>query len=426
MLVTQAPGERRRVDEAVLGRVAGGHGRRQHVPPSERVHRQARGQRRVDAAGEAEDGVGEPALARVVAQAEHERAVRRLLVGPARVAQDRRSLRPGRVAGQRHVVEEEVLVEVASAQDLLAVRRDADRVAVEDQFVVAPHLIEIEEVAAVLDGFLPDQVPPHGRLLQRERTGRHVDEEVRVLVRELAHRIPVIQAPRPERLVVPDVLADRDAQAHALELERRHGAGRLEVAVLVEDVVGGQQRLLPAPRHAPLAAERDRVHQRLARGRGVPVDETDQDAERRGRERRHAIELLEVQVDEAVVIQQIARRIAGRRHLGEHDEVGAPGVGARDGRANGGEILIERSDGEIELGESQSHDRSATISLPAASPSGPVPGERGRRETGGSPRSRHAMSPGARVAGRSSARGGGVRLASFGDVDASERLSCAP
>ena len=53
----------------------------------ERRGRQARGDRRVDAARQSEDDAREAALARVVAQPEHERAVRRLLVGLTDVAQ---------------------------------------------------------------------------------------------------------------------------------------------------------------------------------------------------------------------------------------------------------------------------------------------------------------------------------------------------
>ena len=41
----------------------------------------------------------------------------------------------------------------------------------------------------------------------------------------------------------PDILANRDADFFRAEEQRRGGAAGLEVAVLVEDIVGGQQRL---------------------------------------------------------------------------------------------------------------------------------------------------------------------------------------
>ena len=56
-------------------------------------------------------------------------------------------------------------------------------------------------------------------------------------------RVGAVEPVRPEVGVVPDVLADRDAQAPAAKVDRRDLGRRLEVAPFVEDVVGGQQRL---------------------------------------------------------------------------------------------------------------------------------------------------------------------------------------
>ena len=48
----------------------------------------------------------------------------------------------------------------------------------------------------------------------------------------------------PEIAVVPDVFANADAQPPAAQIQNLRARGRLEVAVLVENVVGGQQRLM--------------------------------------------------------------------------------------------------------------------------------------------------------------------------------------
>ena len=56
----------------------------------------------------------------------------------------------------------------------------------------------------------------------------------------------MIAAALPEVAVVPDVLADADAEPAAAELEHLRAVERLEVAVLVEHVVGRQQRLAEA------------------------------------------------------------------------------------------------------------------------------------------------------------------------------------
>ena len=64
--------------------------------------------------------------------------------------------------------------------------------------------------------------------------------------RQLLDRIVVIAAALPEVAIVPDVLADADAEPPAAELEDLRAVKRLEVAVLVEDVVGRQERLAEA------------------------------------------------------------------------------------------------------------------------------------------------------------------------------------
>ena len=65
----------------------------------------------------------------------------------------------------------------------------------------------------------------------------------------------------------------------------------------------------------PSMAERGRVEERLAGAGGVGRDAADDDAEALVGERRDAIEQVEICADEALVIQQVARRIAGRRQL---------------------------------------------------------------------------------------------------------------
>ena len=55
----------------------------------------------------------------------------------------------------------------AAAQNGRAVGRDANRVAVEHQLVVAADLVDVDEVAAVLDRFLRDEPPPDVGHVQR-------------------------------------------------------------------------------------------------------------------------------------------------------------------------------------------------------------------------------------------------------------------
>ena len=71
----------------------------------------------------------------------------------------------------------------------------------------------------------------------------------------------VIAPPLPEIAVVPDVFADADAQAPAVQFQNLRPAGRLEVAVFVEDVVGRQQRLVKGRPHRAVAQQHRAVEQ---------------------------------------------------------------------------------------------------------------------------------------------------------------------
>ena len=75
---------------------------------------------------------------------------------------------------------------------------------------------------------------------------------------QLFDRIVVIAPPLPEVAIVPDVLADADAEPPPAEIQHLRTVKRLEVAVLVEHVVGRQQRLAEAVLDAPAAQERRR------------------------------------------------------------------------------------------------------------------------------------------------------------------------
>src|SRR5262249_1925287 len=154
--------------------------------------------------------------------------------------------------------------------------------------------------------FLPDHLPPKRRLSETERTGGDVDEHVGALIGELAHGIAVIQPLRPEVAVVPDVFANRYAKPASGELERRDGRRGLEVAVLVEDVIRRQKRLVTPAGDPARVTECDGIEQPFADVRRVPIDEPDENAQPSRGERGDAIHELQIEVDEARVVQKIA------------------------------------------------------------------------------------------------------------------------
>ena len=141
---------------------------------------------------------------------------------------------------------------------------------------------------------------------------------------QLLDRIVVVAAPLPEVAVVPDVLADADAEPPAADVEDLRAVERLEVAVLVEDVVGGQQRLAEALLDACRRAGAPRVLKSgrpssdgFGSGRPTSVGGSPSSS------RASACELVPARVDEAVAEQQIARQVADERELRRDREVGA-------------------------------------------------------------------------------------------------------
>ena len=79
----------------------------------------------------------------------------------------------------------------------------------------------------------------------------------------------VIAAAAPEIAVVPDVFADADAQAPAVQLEDLGAGGGLEIAVFVEDVVGGQEGFMKDRAGGAVLQQRGAVEQGAAPVAGI-------------------------------------------------------------------------------------------------------------------------------------------------------------
>ena len=282
------------VEQRVVGGVPRGHRDASDLRGPQRLGCQRRGERRVDAAGQAKDDRREPALADVVAKAEPKRVPRLFLT---RCADRRQNRNPLGLC--RHIDDHERLFEVVGAQEQVAAGVEPQRVAVEDQLVVAADLIEVEKRHAMACRVLADHVAPDGRLAHLEGTRRDVHEQVHALGRQVGDRIPGIEPPRPEGRVVPCLLAHREAQAMALEHQRSDVLSGLEVAVFVEDVVRGQQRLAVAAHNFTAVTQDRRVEERLAARRLVGFGTADDDAQLFGGQGRDAIAQREVGFDES-------------------------------------------------------------------------------------------------------------------------------
>ena len=99
---------------------------------------------------------------------------------------------------------------------------------------------------------------------------------------------------------------------------------RLEVAVLVEDVVGRQQRLAKALVDAAVAQQRRGVEERPSVVGRIRLGQADQHRRLVGERRAPAsASASQLRCDEAAAEQQIARQIADQRELRRDGEVGA-------------------------------------------------------------------------------------------------------
>ena len=167
-------------------------------------------------------------------------------------------------------------------------RIQGQRGAVEDQAVVAAHLIRHQHRNAVAARDRGQHFPAHGPLGVPERRRGKVDVQGRMLAHQFFHGIDLVEPARPEVLVVPGILTDGDGQAnpvqlnHLLRLRRaRNSAARQRrrrraAAACAAREAGGpgpeeqrrSQAGLPGPRRpAGSATPASTAVDRLARGR---------------------------------------------------------------------------------------------------------------------------------------------------------------
>jgi len=149
--------------------------------------------------------------------------------------------------------------------------------------------------------------------------------------------------------VRPDVLANGDTEALPRELDHGRRGGGLEVAVLVEHIVGGQEAFPGDHGDAAAVAEGGRVVERPAAAGGVELDRAD--------ERGHlndgggdVAERFGGVGHKAPLEEQIARRVTADDQFGEDHDLGAlrdqPGVGLQNAAAVAGKI----ADNGVKLG----------------------------------------------------------------------------
>ena len=191
---------------------------------AERVGGKCGAECRVDAAGKAEHDAGKTVLLDVVAQSHDAGGIIRL------VRFQKRRLRAGR-ASPRAVLappfgDRDFLAEARKLEGERAVAIERERGALEDKLVLAAHLVDVDERQARLDDARHRDIEAFGN--DAAAVGRGIGDE---------QNFATGLGDAFDRLRLPDILADRNADADAAEIHRpRQGTGRKD-AFLVEDAV---------------------------------------------------------------------------------------------------------------------------------------------------------------------------------------------
>ena len=188
-------------------------------------------------------------------------------------------------AGEGDIDDAEFFGESGEAGGDVALGVDDVAAAVEDEFVVTADGVNVNDrTAESAGGFGDDEILPDAFFGVMPRTGGEVDHEVAFLIGELFDGHPSgIEAPRADHGVGPDILADGEADADAGVIDDGGGSGGLEVAVLVENIVGGQETFSADGNDGATVAERSGVVERTPAAGGVEFDGADDGGNGAGR-----------------------------------------------------------------------------------------------------------------------------------------------
>ena len=364
--------ERLRVRPRALRRIARRHRHAGHAVRAERVDRDQQHERRVDATGQPDHDVLEAVLGHVVAGGEHERRIDlgvgveqlgdlaadlglRAVVGGLADGGERRHARlelarrrplaclaqpRGRRGVRVDVAEQQVLGELRRARDHVAVVVADERVAVEDQLVLPADQRAERDRRERVRGALRDH--PLAAQALADLVGRRGDVDDQ---RRAGERLVALGHARH-----PDVLADREADLHAVDLDGAAGRRpRLEVAHLVEDAVVGQMDLAVDALHRAVGQHGRRVVDVVGALReaddrddvlGVGGDPVDRVA--------HGGQ-------EVLLEQQVLGRVAADGELGEQHEACAALARGRDAVADLALVAGDVADHGVHLAERDPH-----------------------------------------------------------------------
>ena len=234
------------------------------------------------------------------------------------------------------VDDDEVLAHRGAAGEQLAAGVEDERVAVEDELVLAADLVHVRDRDVVVGGARGQHALALAGLAGVEGRGVDVDDDRGAGERGVAGGA----------VGVPDVLADGGGDRDAADDEARRPRARLEVALLVEDAVVWEALLAVAGDDAPAVDEGGAVVEHA-----VELEAADDERGQPLRVARERLEGGDGLVDERRAQQQVLGRVAADRELGEGDEVGVALGGAARGVEDQRAVAREVADGAVDLGE---------------------------------------------------------------------------
>ena len=104
------------------------------------------------------------------------------------------------------------LPQTLGAREQAAGRVERATAAVEDQVVIAAHLVHVGQRDAVAPRDMAQHSLPHKLLSDRKRRGRKIEDGFRAGFGQDFDRILMIAPPLPEIAIVPNVFADADPE----------------------------------------------------------------------------------------------------------------------------------------------------------------------------------------------------------------------
>ena len=320
-----------------------------HLLGAEGRRRQHRHQGGIDAAAQAQQGFAEAAFARVIPHPQHQGPQQQLLI---RGDGGRLSGLAGFPAGQIRGTEGQLGAHGAAGS--------ADEAAaIEDQLVIASHLVDVDHRSAQPLGRALGELPPQVRFALAEGGGREIDQQVGSHRGQVPDGISAEQPLAVQVLLDPEVLANGQAQAPAaavsLKLQQAGLFGRAEVAPFIEDVVAGEQAFA---RHDPPAAllhEGHAVEQigllAIANRFADPQQQRLLRWEVAGERPEHVL----LPLPQGRPQQQVPRGIAPERQFRRDHQIGSVSGGAAAGRQQLGAIAAQVPHQGIDLGQGDAH-----------------------------------------------------------------------